>query len=186
MTLSEKQLANQIRSGMRALRDAAKLGEEIAPVEWVIEDELACCQRPLRDHPQFGGSREDLPRDAGLTLEKWADEIDGLGIRSVICLSHAKELAHYEDALSHHGGLLGLYQSRGWKVRHIPWVDPAHEATPEARERVMQEVKRIKREALSAFEELEKPVLMHCSAGIDRSPPVAAFILGSRRGANGL
>ena len=31
-------------------------------------------------------------------------------------------------------------------------------------------------EALQAFDNLPKPVLLHCSAGIDRSSPVAAFI----------
>jgi predicted protein tyrosine phosphatase len=37
-------------------------------------------------------------------------------------------------------------------------------------------VDRIKVEASDAFERIPKPVLLHCSSGIDRSPPVAAFI----------
>jgi protein tyrosine/serine phosphatase len=31
-------------------------------------------------------------------------------------------------------------------------------------------------EVLEAFDELPKPVLIHCSAAIDRTTPVAAFI----------
>jgi protein tyrosine/serine phosphatase len=29
---------------------------------------------------------------------------------------------------------------------------------------------------LKAFRRLSKPVLLHCSAGIDRTPPVAAYL----------
>lgn len=38
------------------------------------------------------------------------------------------------------------------------------------------ELQRIQKEALTAFDVLPKPILLHCSAGIDRSAPVAAFI----------
>jgi protein tyrosine/serine phosphatase len=33
-----------------------------------------------------------------------------------------------------------------------------------------------KQQVRDAFQRLPKPVLLHCSAGIDRSSPVAAFL----------
>ncbi|MBI2132278.1 MAG: hypothetical protein HYT99_05620 [Candidatus Tectomicrobia bacterium] len=69
-----------------------------------------------------------------------------------------------------------LYRSRGFEVRHIQWADPAHAKNPEARKALRNKVHEIKRVAYSAFLTLPKPVLLHCSAGIDRSAPVAAHI----------
>jgi protein tyrosine/serine phosphatase len=63
-------------------------------------------------------------------------------------------------------------------VASIPWKDPAHVRTdPVALRRKEQDVSA---EALGRFDALPKPVLLHCSAGIDRSSPVAAFIREQR------
>jgi protein-tyrosine phosphatase len=91
---------------------------------------------------------------------------------------HPKELNHY-DALNLEGGLLGTYRDHGFKLRHLPWDDPAHRSQSQLAS-FNSELERIQQEALNAFDALPKPVLLHCSAGIDRSSPVAAFIATQR------
>jgi protein-tyrosine phosphatase len=59
-------------------------------------------------------------------------------------------------------GLLGYYESKGFEVRHFLTTD-----YQQPQERLMEKM-------LIAYDELPKPGLLHCSAGIDRSAPVAA------------
>lgn len=67
-------------------------------------------------------------------------------------------------------GLLDLYEKCGLEVGRVPCPDPRHERVEKGW------LERIKSLAYQAFLELPKPVLLHCSAGIDRSSPVAAHI----------
>ncbi len=92
------------------------------------------------------------------------------------------ELRYYE-ALDLGTSLVEFYQTRGFDVAHIPWEDPAHSKT----ERSAIKVKRdgVRQDALVAYDSLPKPVLLHCSAGEERSAPVAAFIWW-HRGRRGL
>jgi hypothetical protein len=66
----------------------------------------------------------------------------------------------------------------GFEIRHIPWEDPLHSKTTAAAKRAKLE--QIREQALSAYDTLSKPVLLQCSAGIDRSAPVAAYIWSYR------
>lgn len=174
-----KRLENAVRTRLRDLRRAIASGDDSQLVCWVLDGKLACAQRPLRDHPKFGG-RGPLPPETRRDVREWVDRIVALGFRSVICLSHAKELCYYDGLKLHPDGLLGFLQASGLQVRHLPWLDPAHASTPEERERRRARVEDIKLQARSAFDRMVKPVLLFCSAGIDRSPPVAAFIAASR------
>lgn len=45
-------------------RQLAKKGEELCPVVWVIKGALAVVQRPLRDHPIFGGRGRPIAPEA--------------------------------------------------------------------------------------------------------------------------
>lgn len=78
------------------------------------------------------------------------------GIRSVICLLSADQLAFYAEVP---GGLLEFYRSRGISVAHIPVTDYKQ---PPLNTKELEWV-------WAAFTELPKPVLIHCSAGIDRT-----------------
>lgn len=173
--LPSKQFESDIRSGLEALRRAIRSGDDSQIVFWVLPGKLACAQRPLRDDPRFG-ERGPLPPEAKDGVIKWVERVVSLGFRSIICLSHPKELRYYEGLGLGPRGLLGFYKASGLEVRHLPWPDPAHAPTPEERARRFAQVKDIRIKAKAAFDELGKPVLLHCSAGIDRSPPVAAFI----------
>jgi predicted protein tyrosine phosphatase len=89
---------------------------------------------------------------------------------------HPKELRYYDGLAGMEDGLLALYRKMGFKVCHLQWADPAHAKTAEARAALRARVDEIKVKAYEAFRQLPKPVLIHCSAAIDRSTPVAAYI----------
>ena len=100
------------------------------------------------------------------------------GIVSIISFMHDRDLRCYRQIDLGGMNLTGFLMSEGFKVRALPWEDPAHGKTDEA-------VKRAKREqmcndALKAYDQLPKPVLLICSAGIDRSAPATAYIWKQR------
>jgi protein-tyrosine phosphatase len=92
---------------------------------------------------------------------------------------HSKELQHYARLDLGAVNLLGLYERVGFKVKHIEWDDPAHRPDLK-RATYAEELARARVEALEAFDKLDKPILLHCSAGIDRSSPVAAYVFHMR------
>ena len=164
-------LEDSIRSEMWRIRHQIQDGDDSDLALWVIPQALACSQRPLRDHPRFvqkGRSPKPLPPEARLLVVNWVTRIKTeLGIRSIICLLDNSQLErHYiRGGLNLDGaGLLGYYESQGLVVKHIPTTDYVRPADREMAE------------ALEAYNELPKPVLLHCSAAIDRTTPVAAFI----------
>ena len=90
-----------------------------------------------------------------------------------------KELRHYAQLDLNSESLIEFYWKEGFEVRHIPWEDPKHRI-PSERGSFATELARVSEEALEAFDTLQKPILLHCSAGIDRSSPVADFIFHRR------
>lgn len=175
MEPSLKDKTNEIRQELCTLGERICSGDDSELLLWVIPRQLACAHRPLRHHPEFGGSKRDLPKSATPLVLKWAERVREYGIRSIISLMHPKELRHYDALDLGAPDLLEFYQQQGFQVCHIPWEDPAH-LPPSGRVNYQEELCRVGLEALRAFNDLPKPVLLHCSAGIDRSAPVAAYI----------
>jgi hypothetical protein len=178
----EKKFVGPIRDQMWALRRRLSVDPDADPLAWVITNQLACSQRPLRDHPLFR-DQKPLPQEAGPYVVKWVERVRELGIQSVICLMHSKELRYYDGLTGLEDGLLDLYRKVGFRVRHLQWADPAHAKTEDARTALRARVEEIKVRAYEAFLQLPKPVLIHCSAAIDRSTPVAAYIAAISRSA---
>ena len=167
--------ANELRRALRDLGKRLKVGDDSELLVWVIPGVLACAHRPLRHHPRFGGRGRNLPPEATNEVIQWAQRMHDFGIRAIISLIHPKELRHYADLNLGAEDLIDFYRKSGFEARHIPWEDPAHRPLS-GRSSFREELIRIREEALHAFDELPKPVLLHCSAGIDRSSPVAAYI----------
>jgi protein tyrosine phosphatase len=120
----------------------------MSEVKWVIAGKLARGRRPGYD-----GLRESVPEPV---VADWCDSVASEGIRSILCLLAAEHLELYAEVT---GGLLRYYETRDFKVAHVSVVDhkwpPLDHAELEA--------------VWEAFRAMPGPVLIHCSAGIDRT-----------------
>ena len=124
---------------------------------------LACCVGPIREWvPELGLGRASRPGfesgqvDLAPAVDNWVKAVRSKGVRSVICLLSREELEWYCGVP---GGLLGRYQHLGLEVISIPVPLDRHPVLGET------ELPRITK----AFEDLPKPVVVHCSAGVVRS-----------------
>jgi|SRR5208337_1264204 len=168
----------EIRSALSRLGRKMKDGDDSELLHWVIPQALACSQRPLRYHPLYGVSGANIPAEAGPLVKDWATFIQCLGIKSIISLMHDRDLGYYAKLDLGAPTLVEFYKLQGFEVAHLPWEDPLHKRTP--KQEVRQRLLLIRRKALDAYNRLTKPVLIQCSAGIDRTAPVAAYIFANR------
>jgi hypothetical protein len=173
----------ELQKAMQDLGNRLDYGDVSRPFIVVIPGKLMCSYRPLRRHhnPDFSGPQRDLPAEAAPALLDWIGKISACRIKSIICLMGPREFGHYKTVCSELGAtdLLGLYQSRGFNVAPIPWDDPLYPVSQGGRP-YEDQLLEVREKALQAFDDLPKAVLLHCSSGIQRSSPVAAFIYEQR------
>jgi hypothetical protein len=170
--IEAKQL--EIVAGMKALRRKLESNDDSEILVWVIPSALACAQRPLRHHPYYGGSGSPIPGEAKPLILDWVKRIRLEGSASIISFMPDRDVRCYREIDLGGLNLLEFIEDQGFHVCSLPWEDPAHSKTDPAAKRAKLE--RVRKDALEAYNQSPKPVLLQCSAGIDRSAPVAAYI----------
>ena len=169
---------SEIADKMRALGRRLESGDDSELLIWIIPRALACAQRPLRHQPRYGGSGQAIPGDSKALILDWVEGIRMEGITSIVTFMHDRDLRCYREIDLGGSDLLGFLGREGFRVCHLPWEDPAHSKTEWAKKR--SRLEQVRKEALAAYDQLAKPILLMCSAGIDRSAPVAAYIWKNR------
>jgi protein tyrosine phosphatase (PTP) superfamily phosphohydrolase (DUF442 family) len=123
-------------------------------IHWAIPGVLAHGERP-------GFPLRAVPSDV---VEDWLKEVKRQGIRSVINLLVEDEMAVYYRRLGL--PLLDYYAEAGLRVREVAHDDGGMPVS----NRILLDRVRV------AFENLPKPVLIHCSAGAERSQQAVALL----------
>lgn len=126
-------------------------------IAWVIPGRLARSSRP-----GFGAA---TPTDVDpVEVEAWLVEARAMGIRSILCLLDERQLGYYPRLP---GGLLETYRRAGMAVSSVAVPDlQTPPIPPSVLPRVWQ-----------AFRALPPPLLIHCSAGVDRTGAAVAYLL---------
>jgi protein tyrosine phosphatase (PTP) superfamily phosphohydrolase (DUF442 family) len=102
-------------------------------------------------------------------VDEWIEDVKSQGVVSILCLLADDQLRLYAGLPT---GLLAYYQAKGLAVGHVPAKD---HASPPLSAAQLAEVEQ-------AFSALPKPVLVHCSAGIDRTESVRWYRMSAQGG----
>jgi len=131
---------------------------KIAGVDWVVDGELARAASPPLS------VTENVKKDVDTRILEMMKK----GIKSIICLLDHQELTMFYGRLP--GGLLEYYRHHGFSVRHIPSSDYQ---SPPLRGGDLRRV-------WNAFQDLQKPVLVHCRHGVARTGHALDYIKTKR------
>jgi protein-tyrosine phosphatase len=125
--------------------------------EWAVAAQLARMHRP----GYYFANNHNIPVSE---VEEWIRKVKTEGIISIICLLSDEQLNFYRSLPE---GLLNYYRKSGFHVKHIPVTD--YKSPPLS----ASELEKV----WEAYEDFDKPVLVHCSAGMDRTGAAIEHIL---------
>src|SRR5215470_11029317 len=128
---------------------------------WAIDGKLARGPRP-----GFWMGHARVPKK---TVDAWINAAKKLGIRSVICLITENQLRVYEKLPT---DLIPYYQSHGLKAMHIPCS--CGQRPPLSKSEF--------KEVWKTYKRFQKPVLIHCSAGVSRTGAAVSHLKRSLSG----
>ena len=156
------------------------------PLLWVIPESLVCAARPLRYDSKFGGRVPFLiPSEAASVLSEWIAALKKESIGTIVCLATLGELKRYSLVVSPHPDQISLYRSSGFVVHPHPVEDPAH-APAHEKGGILQKMEALKPTILSEYQARNGAMLVHCSGGMDRTAPIAAFLASQSAGSSPL
>ena len=104
-------------------------------------------------------------------VAKWVNGAKKRGIKTIFCLLDDTQLAYYTSVP---GGLLDYYRQAGFVAVPHPVADHQSPPVPPG----------VLAATYSSFLTSQKPLLVHCSAGRDRTGAVIKYILDNWPGAS--
>ena len=134
------------------------MNNQLHHIEWVIEGLLARASRPC----YWIDPTPEVVMD-------WISKAKRMGIKSIICFLSESELADFYGPAGI--DLLDCYRRNGFEVTQIPVPDDCN--PPLATAHLLR--------FMVTLRQTSRPLLLHCSAGVDRTGMAVELVQGSPR-----